>query len=145
MYPFLSPEWIDAARQIRDEFAPRVDHDGADLAVNLVVTGVPGLDDVEAHAALRTGRPDIDLGHDDSAAVLITLDYATARAAVLDQDLAAVARGFLLGKIVIRGDLASLLGGEGVDVASLLTMAETVRDDDPLAGQVAERIRAITR
>jgi hypothetical protein len=153
MYAFLSPEWVDAVRDIRDEYAPVVEaqHTGDDVAVNLLVTEVPHGDDVRAHAALRASGAALDLGHVDDAKVLVTVDYATARAAVVDQDVKAMIKGFLLGKIAIRGDLAGLIGTNGSsDPAQLLAAFDlsgvtTVGELDPTAAEISARVRAITR
>ena len=154
MYAFLSPEWIEAVRELRDEYAPLVEakaqHTGDDVAVNLLVTDVPGGDDVRAHAALRTTGTDLELGHLPEAKVLITVDYATARATVVDQDIAAMVKGFLLGRISIRGDLAGLIGVNGSsDPAALLvafdlTGATTIGELDPTAAEIGQRLRSIT-
>jgi hypothetical protein len=157
VYAFLSPEWVDAVRTIRDDYKARVDaqlqHSGDDIAVNLLVTDVPhGAEDVRAHAALRSTGTDIDLGHLDEAKILVTVDYKTARSAVIDQDIKAIIRGFLLGKIAIRGDLAALLvgpDGKPVDPAAILAAFDvagyqSLGEIDPTAGEIAARIRAIT-
>jgi hypothetical protein len=153
-FPFLSEPWVEAVRAIRDEYAERamaeLPTDGDDVAVNLLITDVPDRPDgVRAHAAVRAGASDLDLGHEPDAAVLVTVDYDTARKAVVEQDLGAVVRGFLLGKIAIQGDLTKLLGPDGSDPAALLaafdiTGSSTVGDIDPLAGEIADRIRGVT-
>jgi hypothetical protein len=153
MYEFLSPEWVEAVRGIRDEFAPAVEAQAREavgnVAVNLLVTKVPGGEDVRAHAAVRADGTALDLGFTPDATILVTVDYKTARSVVVDQDLQAVLRGFLLGKITIKGDLGAILGTEGADATALLSAfdvagATTIAELDPTAGVIAERVRAVT-
>jgi hypothetical protein len=154
MHRFLSADWVDAVRKVRDEYVPQVEaqaaHSGDDVAVNLLITNLPdGADDVRAHAAVRATGSDLDLGHVDDASVLVTVDYVTARRAVVDQDVAAMVKGFLLGKIVITGDLTTLLGPDGADPAALLAAFDlsgttSIGELDPTAGEIADRIRALT-
>lgn len=154
MYAFLSAEWVDAVRAIRDEFRAVVEdqlaYDGDPVAVNIVVTDMPGRGpDVHAHAAVGGDGTAIDLGHRDDASIVVSLDYQTARHAVVDQDIKAIVRGFLFGRIAIKGDLAGLLGEAGGDPAALLSAFDlsgvsTIGDMNPMAAEIAERIRAVT-
>lgn len=149
MHRFLSEPWVEAVRAIRDEHAADLAAP-AEAAVNFVVTGVP--DDeptVHAHAAVGPAGTTLDLGHVDAPTITVTLDYDTARAAVVEQDVQAIVRAFLLGRIAIAGDVTALLGVDGADPAALLSAFDlsgstTLGDLDPVAPDVAARIRAVT-
>lgn len=156
MYQFLSSEWIEAIRQIRDEYRDRV---GAQLgqlvadplAVNLVITEMPdGAADTLAHSVTAPRGADLDLGHLDEAAITVTLDFETARSVVIEQDLTSVMRAFVFGKLRIDGDIGSLLGDDAERDPEALIAAFNVAgisslgDVDPLAAEIGERVRAVT-
>ena len=130
-YPFLSHEWVNAARGIRTEYQGRaapVDHK---IQVNLVVTDVPfDAGKLDAHLDSTSGDVEIDVGHLDEPDVTLTFDYATAKAILVDQENPM--QLFMAGKIRVQGDMAKLL--------TIFQEAEP----DPLAIEVSERIREIT-
>jgi hypothetical protein len=137
-HPFLSDEWVSAARQLRAEL--REEHGGAgadpsgadEVRVNVHVTKVPfGDGTVEGHLDTSAGDLEIDLGHLDDPHVTVTLDYDTARALVVDGDQQAVMAAFMGGRLVVEGDLARLL-------------AVAARPPSPDAAEATARIRAIT-
>jgi hypothetical protein len=108
-YQFLSDEWIDAAKKIRDEF------DGSVAApqpvkMNLVITEVPfGDGSVQAHMDTTTGELQLDTGHVDGADVTATLDYATAKAMMVDNNPQAGMQAFMAGKIKLQGDMTKAM------------------------------------
>ncbi|MGH9138923.1 MAG: hypothetical protein ACRD0G_18075 [Acidimicrobiales bacterium] len=146
-YQFLSPEWIDQVRAIRDQYR---DHQPAlappALKANLVVTDVPhGNGKVLAHTDTSDGTVEIELGHLDDPDITVTLAYETAKQVVVDQKPEDIAKAWLFGKIRVDGDLTKLLPDgtdpfvalNGVDLADL-------RHLDPTANEISERIKAIT-
>lgn len=107
-HPFLSDEWIEAARRLR------ADHRGAApqavVRMNLVIEEVPfGDSTLEAHLDTTGGEVEIELGHLESPDVRVLLDYDTARAVLVDGDSQAALQAFMAGKIRVEGDLAKLL------------------------------------
>ncbi len=131
-YPFLSNEWIDAARQVRDEYQGRAQPGGDAVRMNQVITDVPfGEGTMQAHFDTSSGTVEMELGHLESPDVTLTLDYATARAIFVNQDRDEAMQAFMAGKIKVQGDMAKLLGMFQAPV-------------DPLAGEVAERIKSLT-
>jgi hypothetical protein len=133
-HPFLSDEWIDAARAIHAELRPAdMPADaGLDLRVNVVVTAVPfGEGRIHGHLDAGDSALDIELGHLAEPQATVTLDYDTARALVVDGDSQALTRAFMTGKLTVEGDLARLLALVG-------------RPTPADAGDAADRIRAIT-
>ena len=83
-YKFLSDEWMDAARKIREEVdAPTTAPQP--VKMNFVITEVPfGEGTVEAHMDTTGGELELDTGHVDAADVTATLDYDTAKAMMVD-------------------------------------------------------------
>lgn len=132
-HEFLSPEWIAAAREIRERYEDRVTTAPPPLRVNQIVTGVPfGDGDLHAHVDTTGGVIDIDLGHLEGAEVTVTLPYDVARALLVDGDPQAAVQALVAGRIKIEGDPASLFALPSASV-------------DAVAFEVAARIRAITR
>jgi hypothetical protein len=133
-HPFLSPEWIDEARKINDEYRGRTAAVPAQVKVNLVVTDVPfegGT--LDAHVDTSSGELEIETGHLDGADMTLTLDYATARGILVEQDGQAAMQAFMGGRIKVQGDMTKLLVLQG-----------QLGMPDPVALEVAGRIKAIT-
>ena len=113
---FLSPEWIEAALELRAELAAAAPGAAQSARVNLVVTDTPFGGDVRGYIDTEAGGPLPLLGELDDPDATVTLDYRSARAAFVTDDLDAVAHGFLTGTLRVDGDLALvlLLFGEGM-------------------------------
>ncbi|MGB3734294.1 MAG: SCP2 sterol-binding domain-containing protein [Ilumatobacter sp.] len=109
-YPFLSQEWMDAARAIREQHADEVPDVAADLRINVAVTDVP-FDDETVNAFLDTtsGAVVMELGELDEPDVTVTTDYPTAQALFVDQDPAIAMQSFMNGKIKVQGDMMKLM------------------------------------
>ena len=110
-HPFLSDEWIAAARALHESHRPALPPlTGTPVRMNLVVEDVPfdgGL--LEAHLDTTSGSLEIDLGHLATADVRVTLGYVTAQAILVDGDSQAAFQAFMAGQIRVEGDLAALL------------------------------------
>ena len=129
-HPFLSDEWIAAARVIREEFRDQVPAGEHAVKLNQVITDVPfGDGTLDAHLDTSGGELEMETGHLDDADVSITLDYDTARAVFLDPQSAI--QHFMAGKIKVQGDMTKLL-------------AVVQTPPDSLAGEAQRRIAAIT-
>lgn len=146
-YPFLSDEWIAAARGIRASAAdaaagkPPVPPPVV-VRMNQVITEVPfGTGSLAAHLDTSSGTLDMETGHLENPDVTVTLDYETAKAIFVDGTLEAGMRAFMDGKVRVQGDMAKL-------IAALQQLAPT----DPSTGtvdrsaidEVQRRIREIT-
>jgi len=131
-YPFLSDEWIESAHAIRAEFkdrTPPIDHP---VRMNLVVTELPfGDGDLQAHVVTTAGELDVDKGHVEDADLTVTLDYATAKALLVDRNPQAGMQAFMAGRIRVDGDMSKLMS---------IQMATPDEDSQ----EMAERLRAIT-
>jgi len=132
-FAFLSPEWIEAAREIRERYSSQTASIEVAVRVNQVVTDVPfGDGELHAHIDTSSGDVDLELGHLDEPDATITLSYETARALLVERDPAKVMQAFMSGGIQVDGDLMKVMAMQ----------ASTPQDD--LALQVAEEILAIT-
>jgi putative sterol carrier protein len=109
-HPFLSEEWMAAARAIREKYADQVPHVEADLRINQVIQDVPfGDGEVESHLDTTTGGVVMELGLLDDPDVTITTDYLTAKALFVDQDPAIAMQAFMNGKVKVQGDMMKLM------------------------------------
>jgi putative sterol carrier protein len=107
-YKFLSDEWIEAARKLREETAEATTPH--QVKMNLVITDVPfGDGTVEAHMDTTTGTVQLDVGHVDTPDVTATLDYDTARAMMVDNNPQAGMQAFMAGKIKLQGDMTKAM------------------------------------
>ncbi len=107
-YPFLSDEWIAAAREIRENgpSAP-VPHV---MKMNLIVTEVPfGDSDIEAHMDTTSGELQMDTGHLEGEDLTVTVDYATAKAIFVEGNPQAGMQAFMAGKIKVQGDMTKMM------------------------------------
>jgi hypothetical protein len=84
-YPFLSDEWLDEARKIRAEYEGKTAPVPHAVRMNLVVTAVPFTDeDIRAHLDTSGGELVLETGHLESQDLKVTVDYATAKAILIE-------------------------------------------------------------
>ena len=120
-YTFLSDEWVEAARKVR-EAAGAPTTAPAPVRMNLVITGVPfGDGSVDAHIDTTSGETQLDLGHLDAPDVTATLDYDTARAMMVDANPQAAMQAFMAGKIKLQGDMTKAMAVQSGPVEPELT------------------------
>jgi putative sterol carrier protein len=131
-YPFLSDEWMDAAKAIRDEYRGKTQPMAHKIKMNQIITEVPfGEGTVNAYMDSSSGDMEMELGQLDDAEVTVTVDYATAKAIFVDQNPQAGMQAFMSGKIKVQGDMTKLMA-----------MQQTT--PDPVAAEVAGKIKEIT-
>ena len=131
-HAFLSDEWMDAARAIREKYGSG-EAAGPAIKVNLTITGVPfGEGTVESYIDTSTGAAEMELGQLDEADVSLTTDYDTAKTIFVLQDQAAGMQAFMTGKVVVQGDMMKLMSLNATLAAA------------PNAVEVSEEIKAIT-
>jgi hypothetical protein len=132
-HPFLSEEWMAAARDIRTKYEDRATEVTQVIRINQVITDVPfGEGTVHSYLDTSSGRVVMELGELDDADATITTDYATAKALFVDQDPAAGMQAFMAGKVKVQGDMMKLMA------------MQTALPNDDTAQQVADEIKAIT-
>ncbi|HLT16275.1 MAG TPA: SCP2 sterol-binding domain-containing protein [Acidimicrobiales bacterium] len=131
-YPFLSDEWLEAARKIREEHAGSGAAPAHSVRMNQIITDVPfGDGTINAHMDTTSGEVQMDIGHLDEADLTVTLDYATAKAILVDGNPQAGMQAFMAGKIKVQGDMTKL-------------MAMQQGTPDPAAAEIAAKIKEIT-
>ena len=132
-HPFLSDEWMAAAKDIREKYAGQTSKVTQSLRINQIVTGAPfGDGTVESYLDTSSGDVVMDLGRLDDADVTVTTDYPTARAIFVDQDAAAGMQAFMTGKVQVQGDMMKLMA------------MQTAMPTDEASRQIADEIKAIT-
>lgn len=130
-YPFLSPEWTEAARQVRAEFEGRPTTPPPTVRMNLVVVEVPfGEGSIDAHLDTTSGEPVLEAGHLEIADLKLTIDYITAKAILVEGNPQAGLQAFMAGRIKVEGDMSRLMMLQG--------------PVDPVTIEITSRIRDIT-
>ena len=133
-FEFLTPEWVEAAHQIREEFEGKVAAPAHVVKMNQVVTDVPFQDeDIQAFMDTADGNADMGLGHlpADEVDLTVTVDSETAKAIMVDGNPQAGMQAFMAGKIKVEGDMTKM-------------MALQQGTPDPAAQEMAERIKEMT-
>jgi putative sterol carrier protein len=131
-YAFLSQEWMDEARKIREEYRGKTQPMAHQVRMNQIITSVPfGDGTINAHMDSSSGEMETELGHLDNAEVTVTLDYDTAKAIFVDGNPQAGMQAFMAGKIKIQGDMTKL-------------MAMQQTSPDPAAQEIQQKIKEIT-
>ena len=132
-YPFLSPDWMNAARTLR-ETLPRPDTaPPVAVRMNLVVTDTPFDADVQGHVDTTDGEVVIEDGHLDGPDLTESVDDETARAIFIVQDAPAAMQAFMGGRIKVDGDLTKMLA-----------MQASAAAPDANAQALADALRNIT-
>jgi putative sterol carrier protein len=128
-YPFLSDQWIEAAHALREEYRDAAPSAAAPVRMNLVVTEVPFDDaDVRAHMDTSSGEVVLDKGHLEAPDLTVTVDYATAKAILVDGNPQAGMQAFMNGKIRVEGDMAKLMALQAAPAPAAQELAGRLRD-----------------
>ncbi|HVV37026.1 MAG TPA: SCP2 sterol-binding domain-containing protein [Acidimicrobiales bacterium] len=129
-YPFLSDEWMDAAKAIREEYRGKTAPLAHVVKMNQIITDVPfGDGTIQAHMDTTSGEMDMDTGHLDNPDVTVTLDYATAKAIFVDGNPQAGMQAFMSGKIKVDGDMTKLMAMQaGAPDATAAEMSQKIAD-----------------
>jgi putative sterol carrier protein len=131
---FLSEEWLEAAAAIREEFKGQGGGPPHKMRMNLVITEAPAEvseGPIDAHMDTTDGDMNMDVGHLESPDLTVTLDYATAKAILVEGNPQAGMQAFMAGKIKVQGDMTKL-------------MAMQSATPDPTAQEIAKRLQEIT-
>ncbi len=131
-YPFLSAEWMEEAHKIREEFAGQTAAPAHAVRMNQIITDVPFSDEpINAYMDTSEGDLELDLGALENPDLTVTVDYETAKAIFVEQNPQAGMQAFMAGKIKVQGDMTKI-------------MAMQSQAPDPVAQQVADRVKEIT-
>ncbi len=132
-HPFLSDEWMTAAKAIREKYADQAGKVTTSIRMNQVVTDVPfGEGTVKSYLDTSSGDVDMELGELDNPDLTVTTDWETARKIFVDQDQAAGMQAFMSGKVKIQGDMMKMMA------------MQTAAPDDEIAKKIATEIKDIT-
>lgn len=132
-HPFLSDEWMTAARDIRHRHADAVPRIEMSVRINVVTNKVPfGEGTIHAYIDTSSGTLDMEVGSLPDPDLTITTDYDTARSLFVDQDPTASMQAFMSGRIKVEGDITRLM------------MLQTSVPQTDVAIDVAAEIKAIT-
>jgi putative sterol carrier protein len=131
-YPFLTPEWMDAAKAIREKYADQSSPITISVRMNQVITDVPFGDDVKLYLDTSSGRLVMEPGELETPDLTLTTDYDTAKKIFVDQDQAAGMQAFMAGKIKVQGDMMKMMA------------MQTGMPQDEIATTIASEIKDIT-
>lgn len=135
MYDFLSDEWMAAAREIREKYDGELPDVTIEVRINQIITDVPFGDGViNAYIDTSNGSLDLELGELAEPDAVLMVDYATAKAMVVDRDPQVVMQSFLEGRIRVQGDMMKIMAMQATAAAH----------DTEVAERLADEIRAIT-
>ncbi len=131
-HAFLSEEWLEAAKAIREEYAGKSSPPAHAVRMNQIITEVPfGEGSIDAHLDTSGGEMQMDMGHLENPDLTVTLDYATAKAILVDGNPQAGMQAFMAGKIKVQGDMTKM-------------MAMQSGTPDPTQAEIAAKIKEIT-
>jgi hypothetical protein len=131
-HPFLSDEWTEEARKIREQYKGKTAPVPHVVKMNQIITDVPfGEATIEAHMDSSSGEMEFDRGHVENPDVTVTLDYETAKAIFVEGNPQAGMQAFMAGKVKVQGDMTKL-------------MVLQQGTPDPTALEVAAKIKDIT-
>ena len=135
-HPFLSPAWMDAAKEIRAKYADQATKVTTSIKMNQVVTDVP--DHVSTDGTIKSyidtssGDVVMELGELEAPDLTVTTDYETARKLFVEQDQQAGMQAFMSGKIKVQGDMMKMMA------------MQTSMPQDEIAKTIAKEIKDIT-
>lgn len=135
MAQFLTDDWLDQAKAIREEYAGKAGAPPHQVKMNLNIKdcpdGVGASGVVEAHMDTTSGEVDMDMGHLDEPQLTVTLPYDVAKAILVDGNPQAGMQAFMSGQIQVTGDMTKLMAMQSGAV-------------DPVQAEIAAKIKDIT-
>jgi putative sterol carrier protein len=132
-YPFLSAEWMDAAKAIRQKYADQAAHIATSIRMNQVITDVPfGEGDVRLYLDTSSGALEMESGELEAPDLTLTTDYETAKKIFVEQDQSAGMQAFMAGKIKVQGDMMKMMA------------MQTSMPQDDIAKTIANEVKEIT-
>lgn len=135
MYDFLSEEWMLAAREIRERYATELPDVTVEVRINQIITDVPfGEGVINAYVDTSNGSLELELGELAEPDAVLMVDYATAKAMIVERDPAIVMQSFMEGRIKVQGDMMKIMAMQASAAAHQTEAAE----------RIADEIRAIT-
>lgn len=140
VYPFLSPEWIEAVEAIRDEYRDRVTPPEHPIKANVTVTDAPFAEStIVGHVDTTAGAISLDRGHLDDSDFTIEMSYRVAQQIFVDRDPQALMTILVSGQVKLTGDSSKILG-----LAAVAAPPDPDSEVASLAREVAARIDRLT-
>ena len=134
-YEFLSEEWLAQVRRLREEMPPPEGEPPVTMKMNVVVIQTPfDSGDMKGHVDTSKGELLVEEGHLEAPDLTVTVEYDTAKAIFVEQDLAVAMQAFMAGKVKVQGDITKLM--------ALQAQAIT---PDPNAVAIAQAVKDMTR
>lgn len=129
-HPFLSDEWMEAARSVREQYRGKIPPAAHQVRMNLRIGEVPfGSGTVEAHMDSSSGEMEMELGHIENPDLTVGVDYATAKAIFVDGNPQAGMQAFMAGKVKVEGDMTKLMAMQAAAPdATAIEMAAKIKD-----------------
>ena len=132
-FQFLTPEWMDAAKAVREKYAADAAKVTTSIRMNQVITGVPfGDGTVTTYMDTSDGDVKMELGELAQPDLTVTTDYETALKLFVEQDQAAGMQAFMSGKIKVQGDMMKMMA------------MQSAMPQDETAKKIAEEIKSLT-
>jgi putative sterol carrier protein len=132
-HAFLSDEWMESARALREKYASEIPNVPTVIRINLSVIEVPfGEGSVGAYIDTSSGALQMELGELDEPDATITTDYETAQALFVEQDQTIAMQAFMAGKIKVQGDMMKMMA------------MQTAIPANEFSEQLAQEIKDIT-
>lgn len=113
-YQFLSKEWVEKAKEIRESYRASSPEMPAIIRMNQLVTDIPFEEgELRTYVDTSSGIFEIELGELENPDISLVLDYETAKSILVDLDSQAAVAAFMAGKIKVTGDLTKLMALQG--------------------------------
>ena len=132
-HEFLSDDWMEAVKAIRDKYADQAAPVPYKIRMNQVISGAPFGDgaDINIYMDTTDGTMKMEKGSLDAPEVTVSTDWETARKIFVDQDQAAGMQAFMSGKIKVQGDMTKLMAmqqGGGAAAPAALEVANKIKE-----------------
>ena len=108
-FQFLSDEWFDKVKEIREAAG---DLGLSDVAKAIVMNIRVTSDEGDTEMCLNGGE--MEKGRNDSAPVTINVPYDIARKMFVDNDQSAGTQAYMSGKLKIEGDMSKLMAAGSI-------------------------------
>ncbi len=133
-FPFLSAEWMDAAKAIREKYAGQSPAITISVRMNQIITDTPFEGgDIRLYLDTSAGTLVMERGELETPDLTLTTDYDTAKKIFVDQDQAAGMQAFMAGKIKVQGDMMKMMA------------MQTSMPQDDVTRVIADEIKGITQ
>ena len=135
MAQFLTDEWLDKAKDIREEYRGKAGAPPHVVKMNLNIKdcpdGVGTGGTMEAHMDSTGGEMEMDMGHLEDPQLTLTVPYDVAKAILVEGNPQAGMQAFMSGQIQVTGDMTKLMAMQSGAV-------------DPVQAEIAAKIKDIT-